>query len=189
MKFGLRLLLAATVVAALVVTWTVAASAHALYVSSVPNANSIVTSVPTRLVAKFAEGIVPATASLTITGPNGARADNGDGHVDLTDPARQTMIVTLKTGLGSGVYTVHWATVSSDDGDPANGSFTFTIALPAPAAPVAKPAVVAASLPASLPKTGGTPLPLAVGLGLVLALGGLALNRAAGRANDSVKRD
>jgi methionine-rich copper-binding protein CopC len=152
------------------------AFAHAAYVSSVPAANSTVTSVPSVLVANFAEGIVPATALLTIVGPNGARADQGDGKVDLTDPNRKTMRVSLKPGLGSGKYTVNWATVSSDDGDPANGSFVFTVALPAPAAaaPAAKPAIVT---PAAMPKSGGIPTAPFVAGGLALVTAGALLRR------------
>jgi LPXTG-motif cell wall-anchored protein len=154
------------------------ALAHALYTDSIPAANSTVTTVPTQLVAHFAEGIVPATASLTIVGPNGQRADKGDGHVDLTDPDRKTMIVSLKPGLTSGKYTVNWATVSSDDGDAANGSFVFTIALPAPVvAPVAVPAPTKAAVTPTLPKTGGVPVLPVVAVGLGLAGAGLVLRR------------
>jgi methionine-rich copper-binding protein CopC len=153
-----------------------AAFAHASYVSSIPNANSTVSRVPSTLVAKFAESIVPSTASLTITGPNGARADQGDGHVDLNDPSRQTMRVSLKSGLGPGTYTVHWHTVSGDDGDPDSGTFVFTVAQPA--APSGGQS--AATGPASLPQTGGPPIAPVLVAGLVAVGAGVSLRRRGG---------
>lgn len=173
-----RVLVAGALTATVAVAQVSVAFAHASYVSSVPAANSIVTSVPTVLTASFAEGIVPATASLTIVGPNGQRADSGDSHVDLTDPTRKTMLVSLKPGLGSGKYTVSWATVSSIDGDPDSGTFVFTVALPTPAVPAAKPAAApAAVVPAALPRSGGLPfVPFAAG-GFVLTAAGFALRR------------
>jgi copper transport protein len=82
------------------------------------------------------------------------------------------MKVTLKSGLGSGKYTVTWATVSADDGDPANGTFVFTVALPAATSPAPR----AATTP-TLPRTGGLPPALPVAGGLALAGLGLAVRR------------
>lgn len=40
---------------------------------------------------------------------------------------RARLSVPLPEGLGVGVYTVKWKTLSADDGDPADGTLTFTV--------------------------------------------------------------
>jgi hypothetical protein len=52
--------------------------------------------------------------------------DAGDSRVDLNDPDRKRMFVSLGQ-LADGVYTVNWRTVSADDGDAADGSFRFGV--------------------------------------------------------------
>ena len=153
------------------------AFAHALYASSVPAANSTVGSVPSQVKALFVEGVNPQGSSLTVTGPSGARVDLNDGHVDLNVADRKTMVVSLKSGLGPGKYTVNWATVSADDGESASGSFVFTVASPAASSPA--PASAAASIPAALPKSGGVPIVPIVGLGIALVASGLVMRRRA----------
>jgi copper resistance protein C len=185
-KLGFRLLLSAAIAATLVVVWTVAASAHSEFVSSVPAPNSTVTTAPTVVKAAYNAGINPKGSSIVVVAPNGSAADVGDGHVDLNDANRQTMLVTLKPNLAPGKYTVKWTTVAADDGDTLSGTFSFTIAAPAT---TAKPAVVAAAAPASLPKTGGIPIAAVAGIGLVLAIGGFTIRRIAGHARDPFKRD
>jgi methionine-rich copper-binding protein CopC len=45
--------------------------------------------------------------------------------IDNSD--RKKLSVPLPTGLPAGIYTVKWKTLSADDGDAAEGMFTFTI--------------------------------------------------------------
>jgi hypothetical protein len=54
---------------------------------------------------------------------------------------------------GPGTYTVIWHNVSSDDRDPNDGSFLFTVAGPAPvAAPAPGPAAHPRQMPRQLPR-------------------------------------
>jgi copper transport protein len=121
------------------------ASAHADYQSSVPAAGARLAAAPSRVTIVFTEAFVPAQSSAHVLGPGGSRVDNNDAKPDPTDPDRTTMVLTLKSGLGNGAYTVYWDTVSADDGDEANDTFMFTVAAPAAAAP---PAAAPATAPA-----------------------------------------
>jgi len=169
MMLSRRLLMASVTTVVLVVAFVSVALAHAEFVSSIPAPKSTVASVPSQVKGTYSEGINPQGSSITVTGPNGARADRGDGHVDLNDPSRQTMLVSLKSGLGPGTYTVNWTTVSADDGDTATGSFSFTVASAASAA--------ASTVTATLPKTGGLPLALPIAGGIAVLNAGVALRR------------
>jgi copper resistance protein C len=156
---------------------TSVAMAHALYASSTPAANATVSSEPTTVKVLFSEGVKPQGSSLTVNGPNDARVDQGDGHVDLNDPDRKTMLVSLKPGAGAGKYTVHWTTVSADDGDTASDTFVFTVAGSAtPPSPAPSGTSGSASTP-SLPKTGGMPLGFSIAGGLALLGLGLLARR------------
>ena len=140
------------------------ALAHALYVSSTPGNGTVVPAAPARVAAVFSEDVRAAGSSLVVFGPDGSRADAGDGRVDTSAAARTTMVVTLRPGLGAGTYTADWVTVSADDGEQASGRFAFRIGAP--------------SAVTGLPRTGGArgPAPLA---GLAAGAGGLGLALAA----------
>jgi methionine-rich copper-binding protein CopC len=107
--------------------------AHAQYKSSTPANGAVLSAAPAGVTIVFTEAFVPAQSSASAVGPDGARVDNGDAKPDLSDADRRTMVLTLKSNLANGVYTVHWKTVSADDGDEAQGAFTFRVgAGPAP---------------------------------------------------------
>jgi methionine-rich copper-binding protein CopC len=187
-KFGLRLLLSVAIVLVSTIAFAFSALAHSEFVSSVPAPNSTVATAPTTVKATYNAGINPKGSSIAVVGPNGSAADVGDGHVDLNDPNRETMVVTLKPNLGPGKYTVKWTTVAADDGDTLSDTFSFTIAAAAPVA-TATPKAVAASVPATLPKTGGVPLPLVVGVAFVLGLVGFSLRRVTNHDNSPRRRE
>lgn len=100
-----------------------AAQAHALLVSSSPAADSTLTRLPKTVTATFSEKIVPSLSSLQVL--------DSAGHVASSGPSQTTngqlaLTVAVPPLLG-GVYTVHWRTVSSDDGHVTSGSFTFGV--------------------------------------------------------------
>jgi hypothetical protein len=78
------------------------------------------------MVLTFTEEVRPGAVSVQVTGPDGSRVDAGDAAVDLTDPERITVRVSLFAG-GPGEYSVHWETISNADGDSASGDYTFTV--------------------------------------------------------------
>jgi len=56
---------------------------------------------------------------------SGKEVTTADAVVDNAD--RQKLSVALPADLPTGAYTVRWKTVSADDGDPADGQFSFTV--------------------------------------------------------------
>jgi LPXTG-motif cell wall-anchored protein len=157
------------------------ASAHADLVSSTPADGSTMTAAPSRVTAVFDEELASDGSTLTVVDAAGKRVDAGDGKLDLDDLEHQTLIVSLKSGLGAGVYTVRWSAVSGDDGDTTSGSFSFTVKAAGTAEPTAtvaagKPTPTAPADPRALPPTGSSPLHLPwLGLAVLLLAAGGAL--------------
>lgn len=110
------------------------ASAHAKPVSSVPAMNSTVRTAPSDVVVHFGESLDMSGSNLVVTGPDGATVSQGAATQLASDI--KALSVALQSNLGDGTYTVQWTSKSADDGDAANGSFTFTVAATAAAAPV-----------------------------------------------------
>ena len=161
--------------------------AHAEFDHSNPAPNSTVAAPPTIVEAWFTEDLDSNGTSLSVFGPDGTQVDKGDSAVDLYDPLRRHATVSLKDGLGPGVYTVKWTSVSSIDGDTANGSFTFTVGgSGTPCAAGTPGATPSAATPASATPGAGTPTavlcdPITVdaGFGTPAAAGGLMITLAA----------
>ena len=105
------------------------ASAHAAFVRGTPGPNDVLSTAPAQIDAYFAQNIRTLsgqeTFSLWVTDANGDQVDNNDDVLDPANPRHMT--VTLPGGLAAGVYTVHWYTVSDEDGDDDSGQYTFTI--------------------------------------------------------------
>jgi LPXTG-motif cell wall-anchored protein len=150
------------------------ALAHAKLVSSDPAAGANLTTAPSKVTLVFSEEISEneSESSFTVTDESGTTV--GTGKLDTNDLDHKTLSGSLKTGLGDGVYTVSWKTVTPDDNGHSDGSFTFGVnkdpgAQPtaAPeheeeptAAPAAAPAATPAATPATKPTAapaGGTP--------------------------------
>ena len=117
-----------------------AALAHAEPERANPPINGTVTEVPPQLEVWFTEEVEPETVQLTVRAPDGTVIDRGDAAVDLFDPERRRVTVSLGPGRGPGIYVVQWHTVSAEDGDAADGYFSFTVVAATPeASPVASP--------------------------------------------------
>lgn len=102
--------------------------AHAEMASCTPPINGTVEHAPEKVVCKATQGLDPKGSSLQVFDAAGTRVDKGDSQVDLNDPDRLTIMVSLDTSkMKDGVYTVKWVTVSLEDGDQASGEFTFTV--------------------------------------------------------------
>ena len=102
------------------------ASAHARYDRSDPAAESVVAVAPPQLRVWFTQELVTQGSRLEVVDASGNRVDAGDSRVDLNDPDRKLMLVSLNP-LADGVYTVNWRSVSAEDGDDADGSFRFGV--------------------------------------------------------------
>ena len=180
------------------------ASAHAELVSSDPAAGSKLTTAPAKVTLVFDQEISDQSTESLFSVTNQAGAAVGSGKLDTTDLDHKTLSGTLNTGLGDGIYTVKWQTITTDDNGKSEGSFSFGVnkdpgaqpttvppeAAPtvAPTAGAVKPTAVpaaAGAAPATLPTTGEI-APNLTGyfmLGALLLLGaGMALLRLRKRA-------
>jgi len=138
------------------------AGAHARYGSSTPAAGANVPSAPQTLSITFTELLDPAGPNtISVVGPNGAEATTGPAQIAGSD--RHQLTAPLAAGLAPGLYTVRWKNLSAEDGENADGEFTFGIAT-APPAQAQAPAAAheegdehdadAHAAPAALPRTG-----------------------------------
>ncbi|MBX5490994.1 MAG: copper resistance protein CopC [Chloroflexi bacterium] len=126
------------------------AAAHATPTRAEPGMETVTPTAPTELKVWFSEELAPQGSMLTVVDSTGTRVDRGDTRVDLNDPDRKLLIVSLNP-LPDGVYTVNWHSVSRDDGHEANGSFRFgvganTVLPPAESAGVPRIAVANATV-------------------------------------------
>lgn len=141
------------------------ASAHAEFVSSTPAPDSTLTVAPSTVVIAFSEELNADGNTITVKDAAGAQVDNGDTALDKSDADRKTVMVSLKSGLGEGKYTVDWKN-SSADGHAEEGSYSFTVKAVSPSNP---------SKPTTLPTTSGESLPLGLLLAGALALLGVGV--------------
>jgi len=104
-------------------------SAHASFVRGTPGPNDVLTTPPAQVDAYFAQNIRILTGqetyALWVTNAHRDQVDNNDNVLDAANPRHLT--VSLPGGLGNGVYTVNWYTVSDEDGHDDSGSYNFTI--------------------------------------------------------------
>jgi copper resistance protein C len=136
--------------------------AHAEYQRSSPPADGRVAAAPPRLDVWFTAELFRRTGEhrLTVTGPTGEPAQAGNAVIDDAD--RKHLSVALKRDLPTGTYTVNWATLSAQDGENAEGTFTFTVDSSAsgpttsPTAPAPTAALSAATAPATTESPAGT---------------------------------
>lgn len=97
-----------------------AADAHAFLDHATPLVGSTVAVAPRQLSLSFTQDLEPAFSTVEVTGPNGARVDQGKPQI-----GGNTMRVGLK-GAGPGSYRVHWHALSVDT-HTTQGSFTFHV--------------------------------------------------------------
>lgn len=112
------------------VSWVLTINAHeAKLIESSPANGALLGEAPEQISARFSEEIVFGESGLVVLNNNGEQVDNGDGGVDLDNPNRDSLLVTLPASLPDGVYTVEWR-VMLLDGDVTEGAFTFTVGEP-----------------------------------------------------------
>jgi methionine-rich copper-binding protein CopC len=161
------------------------ARAHAGYVRSEPGAGAVVAVPPAQVEIWFSQDMFRRQGEnwIRVTGPGGETVHVGDAVID--DDDRRHMTVPLQSGLPPGEYTVAWRTLSAEDGDDDEDTFTFTLDPAAqatstpmsaltPTPPPAATSTPVAALPSPTAQAGGRTgcgAALAPALGLVLAAG------------------
>lgn len=120
-----RLIVAAAAVAAVVLGVPVgSASAHAGLDESIPASGAVLTTSPTELVLDFDEPVEASLGGVDLTTSDGAPIGIGPAEPTPGDASR--LVVADVPALTDGVYVVVWQ-VTSADGHPARGAFTFQV--------------------------------------------------------------
>ncbi len=104
------------------------ASAHALPQSAVPAEGAEVQTAPSIVEITFGETPDPTLSTITVVNGSGTSVDAGPTSVVPGHPLE--LEVPLK-GIGNGVYTVTWKTVSAVDGHLATGAYAFGVGVSA----------------------------------------------------------
>ena len=158
---------------------------HARVTASDPAINSTIAQAPSKITVTTAENMKPgpANSNLFVYGPSGDLISQGDAKVELNNPMK--MSVNIKPEK-NGVYVVRWTTVSSDDNDPAQGAFVFTVgsatsSTTAQAQPTAAPKPPATTATTS-PSNGGLTIWTSVISGLIALIVGLGVGFGLGRS-------
>lgn len=99
-------------------------SAHALLLSSNPEANAVLEKSPIQVELLFSEPLEEQLSSITVYDSNNLIVDAGDVRVDPTNLFRMT--VSMRS-LPDGVYTVTWKVVSTIDGHQTIGTYPFAV--------------------------------------------------------------
>jgi hypothetical protein len=95
------------------------ASAHSVVIASDPNQNGVVAVAPTRVSITWNERVT--NVSETVIGPDQAQLSTGSAQGSGAQYS-----VAMRPDAPPGLYTVNWH-VTSDDGDPVSGSWTYTV--------------------------------------------------------------
>jgi methionine-rich copper-binding protein CopC len=132
------------------------AYAHAAYQRSEPGSGALVSSPPARVDIWFAQELFRRQGDnwIKVFDANDQPVQVGDVQIDNDD--RSHMWVELPSDLKPGTYRVEWKNVSSEDGDPDQGSFSFTYD---PQAVITSTPMTAAAAPTEIPPTEPTVLP------------------------------
>jgi len=123
------------------------ALAHAKLVSSDPAAGAKLTKAPAKVTLVFSEEISDKETESNFTVTDESGATMGTGKLDTNDLDHKTLSGTLKDGLGDGIYTVKWQTITPDDNGHSEGTFTFGVNKDPGAQPTAKPEPTEAAEP------------------------------------------
>ncbi len=97
------------------------AFAHNALISTIPGDGTTVAGPPSSVVLTFNEPAIATGTKVLVTGPDGVSATTGDPR--LVD---STVEQDLSSALPAGEYEVEWR-VTSADGHPINGRFTFMV--------------------------------------------------------------
>jgi copper resistance protein C len=95
------------------------ASAHSWVLATTPDRNGVVAVAPTQVYIAWNEKVTDV--SETVIGPDNAQWSTGSAQ---GSGAQYT--VAMRPDAPPGLYTVNWH-VTSDDGDPVSGSWTYTV--------------------------------------------------------------
>lgn len=114
-------------------------SAHARYDRSEPPSGSALDGSAFVLKAWFTQELSSKRSYIQVFDANGVQVDLGDGKVDLDDPIRKLMKVSVPE-LPPGAYTVKYGADSAEDGHLYENAFAFGVGMEAPVGDLLHPA-------------------------------------------------
>jgi methionine-rich copper-binding protein CopC len=138
--------------------------AHNVLKSSNPAEGKTVARTPSSVVLTFDEPAIALGTKLVVTGPTGPVQVGTPRLVDTT------VTQDLQGGAPAGRYTVDWR-VTSADGHPISGSFSFTTEAPGTGSPASSPAPA----PLTAPASGGSLGSWLLGAAVLVVLAGLVV--------------
>lgn len=129
MRILARLMAVVLLAGAVMLATNAVAGAHSARISADPPDNATVTTSPAQVSATFNEPLQTTFAAMTVVGPDGNLWSAGDPRV-------QGAVVSIGVRpLGPvGIYTVHYR-VTSADGHPVSGSWSFRLTVPGTGTP------------------------------------------------------
>lgn len=114
---------------ALVITFAMVqgVGAHAAPAKITPGDGAVLLSSPARVTIEMSQELARQAGSndIDVFSSSGAEITTEPAAIDSKD--RRIISVGLPAPLAPGKYTVKWKTLSSEDGDPADGELSFTI--------------------------------------------------------------
>jgi copper resistance protein C len=151
------------------------ASAHNVLKSTSPADGEKVARTPSSVILTFDEPAIALGTKLVVTGPEGPAQIGKPRLVD------NTVTQDLQPGAPAGTYTVDWR-VTSADGHPISGSFTFTAEAAAAGGPATAPSLAPQPSTAPTAQTaptarGSSGLWLVAAAVIVVASGLVAISR------------
>lgn len=113
---------------ALAITFTFATSAlaHAEPAKVTPGDGAVLASPPAEVIIEMTQDMARQTGANDIDVFDAAGNEVTKIAAGIDNANRRKLTVGLPSDLAVGTYTVKWKTLSADDGDPAEGSLTFT---------------------------------------------------------------
>jgi methionine-rich copper-binding protein CopC len=101
--------------------------AHARYDSSTPGKGEVLATSPARVEITFTQEIqkIGGSYGIDVVKDRGLSVTTGGAVVNDAD--RMKLSVELQPELAPGRYVVNWRNVSDEDGDPAEGAFSFYV--------------------------------------------------------------
>ncbi|WP_054248158.1 copper resistance CopC family protein [Rhodococcus opacus] len=120
------------------------AQAHSELISSSPAADSVLDFGPPGVELVFNQNIQNQFVNVSVTAPDGTQVGQGEPSVQGAK-----VLLPVVDGIGSGQYTVGYRVIS-EDGHPITGTYSFTLALPAPPVSQAGAAAPAPQAPAQV---------------------------------------
>ncbi len=138
------------------IVFTPVALAHAEPKECTPPIDGTVATAPGKVVCTTTQALDAKQSKLEVFDSAGVQVDKGDSAVDLNNPDRNVISVSLDvTKMKDGVYTVKWESFSTDDNEEANGEFKFTVRSGSAGQPTA--AATSTAEPTTAPTTAAEP--------------------------------